>query len=234
MISLSNVTLVSIDGVGKDSNHLKAIKYSLNSINFKEVLFFSSKNWSDNSYYKFIEIPKLSYDEYNKFCLIELFKYINTDYVLLIQDDGFIINPHLWNESFLNFDYIGAPWPKDHLFFNTKRWPFVHEKLLESGVSYHIGNGGFTLRSSRLLKHVSELYNDDHKNIPEDVLISIGFRKKLEEYGFKFADLKNATNFSCETLLVEGNKYNTDSSFGFHGRDTHKIQLERLNNVSLI
>jgi hypothetical protein len=230
---MNNITLVSIDGVGKDDRHLKAIKYSLNNFNFKEVLYFSSKNWSDNSYYKFIEIPKLSYDEYNKFCLVELHKYINTDHVLLIQDDGFIINPNLWTDEFLNFDYIGAPWPKDHLFFNTRRWPFIHEKLIENNISYHIGNGGFTLRSKKLLEEVSKLYNKDYKDIPEDVLICIGFRKILEEKGFKFADLFYATQFSCESHFIEGKRYDTNSSFGFHGRETHAHHVSVLNNVQL-
>ena len=31
----------------------------------------------------------------------------------MVQDiDGHIVNPHLWTNEFLKYDYIGAPWPK--------------------------------------------------------------------------------------------------------------------------
>lgn len=40
----------------------------------------------------------------------ELNKYIETDYVLIVQYDGFILNPKAWMDEFLEYDYIGAPW----------------------------------------------------------------------------------------------------------------------------
>ena len=37
--------------------------------------------------------------------------------MLIVQDDGFIINKNLWDEEFLSYDYIGAPWPLDEKWF---------------------------------------------------------------------------------------------------------------------
>lgn len=233
MLDLNNVTLVTIDGVGKTSDALKALKYSCSSIKYGDVLYFSTKNWSNDNFYKFIKIPELTYDEYNKFCLVELEKYIKTEFVLLVQDDGFVHNPSKWKNEYLNYDYIGAPWPKEHLFYNTKRWPLMHSKLCESNVSYHVGNGGFTLRSKKLLKQVSKLYNETYKNIPEDVLICIGFRKILESFNLKFAPFEVAKTFSCESIYVENETTYSNSTFGFHGRETHSSLVSLLNTVEL-
>ena len=30
---------------------------------------------------------------------------------MLIHDDGFVVNPDSWQDDFLNYDYIGAPYP---------------------------------------------------------------------------------------------------------------------------
>ena len=233
MINLSNTTLVSIDGVGKDSNHLKALKYSCNGIKFGDVKFFCNTNFGKSDFYSHVEIPKLTYDGYNKFCLVDLVKHIDTEFVIIVQDDGFITHSDKWNPDYQQYDYIGAPWPKEHLFFNTQRWPFVHEKLIESNNTFHIGNGGFCMRSKKLMTDVSSLMNLDYSGIPEDVLICIGFRKQLEEKNHKFASFDLAKTFSCESLFVNGIYTNPNKTFGFHGKDTHMLEVMRLNNIEL-
>ena len=80
---------------------------------------------------------------------MNLNNYIDSDFVLIIQDDGHIVNPHLWDNEFLNYDYIGAPWP------NNKKWKNRFSKYDEKVSSNiirnfnlnNIGNGGFSLRS---------------------------------------------------------------------------------------
>lgn len=233
MLNLDNITLVSVDGVAKNSNHLKALKYSCNGIKFGDVKFFCNTNFGKSDFYSHIQIPKLTYDEYNKFCLIDLVKHIDTEFIIIVQDDGFITHPDKWNPDYQQYDYIGAPWPKEHLFFNTKRWPIVHNKLCESDVKYHIGNGGFTLRSKNLLNSIKDLYSSEHKDIPEDVLICIAFRKLLENKGFIFAPYDIAKTFSCESIFVENEYHDPNNTFGFHGRDTHKQYVNLLNSLEL-
>ena len=49
-------------------------------------------------------------DAYSNFVVHKLNSYIDTDFVLLIQYDGFILNPSAWQAEYLKYDYIGAPW----------------------------------------------------------------------------------------------------------------------------
>ena len=50
-----------------------------------------------------------SYADYNKRCVSELNNYFDTDFCLIVQFDGKIINPSAWTNDFFNYDYIGAP-----------------------------------------------------------------------------------------------------------------------------
>jgi hypothetical protein len=233
MLKLKNTTLVTIDGLGENENHLKALKYSCQDIEFGEVIFFSNCNFGKNNFYKHVSIPKLSYNDYNKFCLTELDSYVNTEFVIIVQDDGFIIHPNNWNNEFQNYDYIGAPWPKDHMFFNTQRWPYVHTKLVESNREYHVGNGGFCMRSKKLMEQVKTLYNSSFEGIPEDVLIGVGLRKELENKNILFAPFLLARLFSCETMNVENMISTPNDTFGFHGRETHWAEVSKLNSIQL-
>ena len=78
-------------------------------------------------------------------------RYINTKFCLVTQWDGWVINSQKWNSEFLNYDYIGAIWP-DYS-------------------SNQIGNGGFSLRSKKLLRSTRDLIENDPKmpiNLIED------------------------------------------------------------------
>lgn len=70
--------------------------------------------------------------------------YVDTDYCLIIHDDGFIVNPHLWTDDFLKYDYIGAPW---YLGINRGlTWLQDRHNL--------VGNGGFCIRSKKLMNEL--------------------------------------------------------------------------------
>lgn len=233
MLELPNVTLISIDGTGKDENHLRALKYSCHQIKFGDVKFVGVQDFGKQDFYSYIPIEKMDYNGYNKFCIVSLPDIIETDYVLIVQDDGFVTNASAWNNSYFEYDYIGAPWPKNHLFFNTQRWPFIHQKLMESGVTYHVGNGGFSFRSKKLITEAKKLHKEEYLEIPEDALIAIGFRKQLETLNLKFAPYEIAKTFSCESVFVENEIHNPENTFGFHGRETHHTLVSRLNNIQL-
>jgi hypothetical protein len=121
----------------------------------------------------------------------ELGRYIETSHVLLIQWDGFVVNPMSWNDEFLDYDYIGA------------RWGWLTD-------GHAVGNGGFSLRSKRLLEalgdpHIAELE-------PEDVAICRTYRAYLESaHGIRFAPEGVADRFAFEAT------YPTGLPFGFHG-----------------
>ena len=73
-----------------------------------------------------------------------------------------------FSEVFLNYDYIGAPWPH-HQDFN-------------------VGNGGFSMRSAKLINAVQNFISPDDLNSAEDVVICRYLRARLEDkIALKFA-----------------------------------------------
>jgi hypothetical protein len=135
--------------------------------------------------------PFNSIQDYSKFMLFDLHKYIKTDFVLSVHWDGYIINANAWQPEFLNYDYIGAIWP----------W---HPEGLR------VGNGGFSLRSKRLLELTASsgfVYKDRN----EDDLICHVNRDYLVRNGVRFAPEELARYFSFERELTN------IETFGFHG-----------------
>jgi len=233
MISLDNVTLAAIDGVGTDLNTVRALKYSMNGIKYKDIKYITSGDYTPN-FCKKISIPKLTWNDYNKFCLTDLKNYIDTEFVLLIQSDGFVINPDKWCSTFLSYDYLGAPWPMSNLKHNIPRFPLVLQECLRTQKIHQIGNGGFTLRSKKLLEATAKLYKDEYYGIPEDLVISNLMRDALETIGLKFTnDLEYAGKFSCEAKNIDGMYLSPENSFGFHCKDTHRDKIQLLDNIKL-
>ena len=97
-----------------------------------------------------------------------------------------------FSEFFLNYDYIGAPWPH-HQDFN-------------------VGNGGFSMRSAKLIHAVQHFFLPDDLNSAEDVVICRYLRARLEDkIALKFASKSVAEKFSFEMAQV------SHQTFGFHG-----------------
>lgn len=141
-------------------------------------------------------------EAYSQFCIKDMAKYIETSHVLIIHADGFIQNPLAWDNDWLQYDYIGATW-----------W-------YKDGKN--VGNGGFSLRSKKLLDIISELdIKDCH---PEDDVICRRLRPMLEsEYGIKFATEDVANRFSIEAFNSPDNTYN--GQFGFHGYNVKGLPI---------
>jgi len=138
-----------------------------------------------------VPIPPIdSIQKYSHFMVKNLADYVSTEFVLVAQADGFIMNPWAWTDEFYNYDYIGAPW-------------HVHQLKPGAHPSHLVGNGGFSLRSKRLC----DFLRDDptiHETHPEDVVICQKQRFYLEKHGFKFAPVELAYRFSCENYLWNG------------------------------
>ena len=141
-----------------------------------------------------VRIPAIkSRAAYSQFIVKELGKHITTDYALVVQWDGFIIDGDAWADEFWNYDYIGAKWP--HL----------------QG-DFRVGNGGFSLRSQRLLNALThpEFTLDPDEN--EDTAICIRYREVLErKYAIAFADERVADRFAFDVGRPVG------PTLGFHG-----------------
>ena len=49
-------------------------------------------------------------DDYSRFVLKSLLRHVDTPHVLVIQWDGYVVNPQAFDPAFLDCDYIGAKW----------------------------------------------------------------------------------------------------------------------------
>lgn len=206
-MKLNEVTLVIVDGVEPEKS-VQVLEYSSKNIDFDDIKIISFRepeNLTNNII--FHQIDKLDYIGYNKFIIYELYKYINTNFVLLIQTDGFVVNPDAWMNEFYNYDYIGAPFP-------LPLDSFSYRDI--NGEIFRVGNGGFSFRSKKLLQIPTVLklkWEPFHGFYNEDGFICGKNRQILIENGIKFAPLDVAKYFSREITIPENVGLNT---FGFH------------------
>jgi len=123
--------------------------------------------------------------------------YIDTSHALICTHDGFIANSHLWQDSWLEYDMIGAPWPAC--------W----------NVGHRVGNTGFTLQSQKFLEMASKA-EPLWKGEAGDVFLCRTMEKEFKSNGIKYAPVDVASAFSWEHYIHE-NTAGADRSFGFHG-----------------
>jgi hypothetical protein len=185
---LDKITVVCIDhhierGINALMKCIEQIKFGAAKIISQEDTFF---NHSELTVCKCEPIN--SKEAYSSFVTKELYKYINTEFCLIVQWDGFCYNSGAWTDEFYDYDYIGARW-------------FWQDNL--------VGNGGFSLRSKKILEFMATDPKIIHCH-PEDNCFCKDNRKYLEESGFKFAPSDIAYRFS-----VEGEEYT--GQFGWHG-----------------
>jgi Protein of unknown function (DUF5672) len=187
---LPQVTLIAISSVAVTAT-LSALRRSLDHVQFGRALLLTDRE-PDGLAGTGIEwraiAPLRSRTDYSRFVLHGLADHIETSHALLVQWDGFVRDGRCWRDEFLGYDYIGAPWPQHGMM---------------------VGNGGFSLRSRRLLQATATLPLTDH---PEDVAISRIHRQLLEQqHGLRFAELDVARRFSYERSRSDR------LEFGFHG-----------------
>ena len=191
-LKLPDVTLCAATSVNIAST-VAALQASMDRVAFGEVLLFTHvelPNLSDGI--RVVPIPRLeSGSDYSEFLLSGFADYIGTGHCLVIQWDGFVLDAANWDPEFLDCDYIGAPWPQ-----------------FRDG--HDVGNGGFSLRSRRLLEACRDpRFVHSH---PEDVAICRLNRLLLErEHGVRFASRATAERFAFERTPPDC------PTFGFHG-----------------
>jgi hypothetical protein len=191
-LALPTVTLCAVSSVNVAAT-VVALDRCLDAVDFAECLLFTDRPiLPANPSIEVVPIARLgSAEAYSLFLQKGIASRIKTDHVLIVQWDGFILDPLAWRNEFLDYDYIGASWPQ----FKT---------------GGQVGNGGFSLRSRRLLNAC--LDPDFKASHPEDVAICRENRSLLiDRHAIRFADLTVAERFSYERTNPG------DTSFGFHG-----------------
>jgi tetratricopeptide (TPR) repeat protein len=194
MLELPGVTLCCID-TANHAHALRALQISRKGVRFARTVFVTDAPPADLRAPPDIDVvriaPIATRDQYSQFVLKSMLPHVATPHLLLVQWDGYVVNPAAWDPAFLDCDYIGAAWP----------W-------FEAGM--RVGNGGFSLRSRRLLEALQDprIVLDD----AEDVTICRTFRPLLErDHAIRFADEALADRFAFEAAYPIG------LPFGFHG-----------------
>lgn len=187
-LQLNDVTLCCIDCININRARV-ALEHSMKFIDYSKILLLSNiKTQLNNSKIKLIQINQItSKESYSRFMIKKLNQFIETKFCLIIQWDGFVVNPDAWLNTFLDYDYIGAPWVQN---------------------SRLVGNGGFSLRSKKLLEVCEKAEFDNYH--PEDDLICNTQRTYFQNQGIHFAPMSIAYKFSVENEPYHG-------SFGWHG-----------------
>lgn len=215
MAHLSNVTLVAVSGIDP-TGAVGALLRSMEGMSYYDVVLISHnkpENLPSTITFKRCLDTELANtdpknkDDYSRFMAYNLARYIESDFCLIVHNDAYVLRPHKWDPDFLTYDYIGAPWPKG-----------IH--YTKEGVNVRVGNGGFSLRSKRMLNILNEL------NIPfsdsgtgyynEDGMLCVHHRKAIEDAGLKFAPVAVAATFSHELDCPES----VPEPFGFHNYKT--------------
>ena len=188
---LDDVTLVAVTSVALPAT-VASLRRSMQQCDFARTLLLSDRPpEGDSDGIEWRKIGHLSSrSDYSQFMLRELAGHIDTSHALCIQWDGFVLDGTAWRDEFLDYDYIGAVWP--HFTDNNR-----------------VGNGGFSLRSRRLLDACQDLPLAADE--AEDIVIGRRCRRKLERQGIRFAPEDLARDFAYERME------STRREFGFHG-----------------
>jgi len=219
-LSLPNVTLLAATSVEIDMSQL-ALRISLRNIEFGAVKLLSSlppnKKYSNIEY---IPIPVMNnIADYNRMIIENLHKYFQTSHCLLVQPDSFVVDSDLWKNEFLQFDYIGAPWSEKLQ---------INSNLILDMKKNCVGNGGFSLRSRKLVETTAKI-NFDSLKFPfknEDIIICHYLYEQMLNNGISFATPEIAAKFSMEN---ENHLYGQDINkvFGFHGKQFREYFLNK-------
>ena len=192
-LQLPSVTLVAVSSIAVAAT-VRALRLSLEKAAFARALLLTHQPPAGLAELGITArriAPITSRGAYSRFLLDCLADHVDTEFALVVQWDGYITTPTAWSGAFLNVDYIGAPWPHHH------------DNLV-------VGNGGFSLRSKRLLLASRGLQAPEGE--PEDVTLGRRHRRTLEARdGLRFASRELAAAFSFE----RGTR--SCPSFGFHG-----------------
>lgn len=191
-LALPEVTLLAVTSVALPQT-VRALAVSLAQARFGDAVLLSDRPLPPGSppglRHEAIA-PITSRTAYSRFMLRDLRRHVRTPHLLCVQWDGHVLDARGWDPAFLDYDYIGAPWPH-----------FADD--------HDVGNGGFSLRSTRLLDACIALGIDE---TPEDVAIGRTHRTTLErDFGIRYAPVALARRFAFERHRPSGGE------FGFHG-----------------
>lgn len=190
-LKLPQVTLCAATSVNVDAT-VRALATSLEHVDFGACkLLTDAVAVPKHPGIEVVPIGRLaSSAAYSDFMLTGLADFVGTPHCLVAQWDGHVLDAERWRPEFLDYDYIGASWP-------------------QFGDGHDVGNGGFSLRSRRLMELCrNPAFVPYH---PEDLAIGRVNRVWLENQGMRFAPRALADLFAAERFG------DPKVTFGYHG-----------------
>ena len=197
------MTLVCIDDIYTELS-IEIIEGVTSLISFGDIKLFSSKDLNEVTHKTG---PFRSSVDIESFKVGEMYKYIDTEFFLIIEYDGYPLNPSAWTDDFYKYDFIGAP------------WIFVRGGHNRVGCKQNkpcnkwVGNDGFSFQSSKLLIELSsriEQFRQSPVFSATDAWVCREINEELKAKGFKFSPVSLASRFSVEKGVYTG-------QFGWHG-----------------
>jgi hypothetical protein len=254
----NHITIVNIDGRPGDHHETQlALSHSAAQMPGARCLMLSpTKPWNLLPPIEHIQILPLGYLDYSLFVTFALHQFIETDFALIVQNDGWVLNGDSFTKEFMEFDYIGAPCHYADVITHgvaerVRRFRWVPQMFRQSpGVRVNFTmNGGFSLRSKRFLQTPSALGLDYRLRPPklqrsndgafkmhwpegdawEDGYHCLINRAAMDGAGIRFAPPNVAVKFAFEHLnpiLHEG--VDISKVFGHHMNVRRLVSLDPL------
>ena len=206
-LELPDVTLVTIETRERALASM-ALEDCLRKVNFADVLIFTDQPADFSALIdlcnpRFVIIEDFSDKiSWSRCRWNEIAPHLATSHLLYCEWDAFVWDASMWRDDFLQWDFIGSPW-----WYKDGR---------------NVGNGGFSLRSTRLMRYVRKHRATFPCDTPvDDDLLCRKYRPALEEKGFMWAPQDVARNFAFECIQPDPLK-----TFGFHGMFNWHIVLD--------
>jgi hypothetical protein len=221
MPSFKDITVVAIHGNGGIRKSIPALERTAAALPGCRKLFITDVRTEYPGVEQKLVHRKLNYRAYSHFVIYCLEKYIDTDYALIVQDDGWALNAANWRDQWFEYDYIGGA---THAALAGDRIYKYFTWIGNTTNPLVVQNGGFSLRSRKFLAAptsfgitVVHQQHDEFNN--EDIQICCFMRPALEKVGMRFAPLEEAMLFSFEHLSPQLHKdFDPTRIFGNHSR----------------
>jgi hypothetical protein len=188
------------------SGSARALLHCMKQANFAAVVYcgvFLPDELKD-AQAEFHKIEPLDYWQWNRWLLYEAAEHVRTSHYLLIQWDGFIVNPERWQDSFLEWDVMACPW--------------------RAGIPHRTAAGGFTLRSRKFTDAVRTLpVYESEGRYGEDWWMFQMHNQELCDAGARIAPVEVCADFALDDDIPERPNWKIGDSFGVHNYNNKKL-----------
>jgi hypothetical protein len=202
MTDLPTVTIIAYDNTDNPERTLKVIQYCRRFFNFADSILVCRRfphGANDETIYT---VHETGYEAAQQFESVTIGDYVITDHALYVSHDGCILNPDKWTNDWLEYDFVGAPWPIEIVYAGCR-----------------VGNTAFCLQSRKFMDLCSKCAPIYRNNLASDVFVCQFMRPVFEVgHGIKYAPIDVAAAFSWEINIPEFPDGRPDA-FGGHKKN---------------